>query len=78
MYPGLFLLEYPGYWEDEPDNGHTIFVNPTQITHLTPFKRENRKVVLWRMHISDQEVPFIISADQIQPIDNPNIEGEVH
>jgi hypothetical protein len=65
QFPGLFLSEFGGYWENEPGNvAETHYINPNHIIIMCPHKRDaNDKVTHYAMHILEQEYPLIVSAD---------------
>jgi len=66
MFPGLFLIEFAGYWEDEPENGCTAYINPNQVTNVRPFARDKQGVVtLYIIYICDCEHGFIVPSEEL-------------
>ncbi len=65
--PGLFLVEFGGYWEDEPDNGCDAFLNPATITMVKPFKRDSKDVVThWILSVVGKEHGFVVLHSELQ------------
>jgi hypothetical protein len=60
MLPALFLIEFEGYWESEPGNAGTAYLNPTQVTHVRPYKRDDVGAIEWfALYIVGEDEPFI-------------------
>ncbi len=73
--PGLFLVEFGGYWEDEPENGCTAYLNPTLVTVVKPFKRDPTGVVThFILHVVDQEYGFVVHQSELQLVSG--LEGD--
>jgi len=62
------VLEYDGYWADEPGNGDTVWVNLVNFSYITAYKRDKddkKKILEFAMHFPGNPIPFVISADQM-------------
>ncbi len=65
--PGLFLVEFGGYWEDEPDNGCTAYLNPATITMASPHTRDSKGAVThWMLSVVGREHGFVVLQSELQ------------
>ena len=65
----LFLMEFNGWWEDEPDNGCGIYVNPGQVTVIQPHSRDDKDAVeYWAMIITGFDIAFIVHESELNII----------
>lgn len=67
--PGLFLVMFEGYWEDEPENWIQLHINPNHVILVETFKRDEKEVAThYALHITETEYPFIVMNDQLEVI----------
>lgn len=64
--PGLFLIEFDGWWESEPGNAVKMYVNPNFVTCVLPHKyNDDGEPVMYQMSIQGNDDRFILSAEEL-------------
>lgn len=63
---GLFLIEFSGYWESEPDNYIHLYVNPGTVTFVSTFKRDDNDIATYyRLAILGEDDGFILHKTEL-------------
>lgn len=59
------VMEFNGYWEDEPGNGTQIWVNTAGFTHITVHSYDSTNQPLeFKIHFPNA-VPFIVDKSSL-------------
>lgn len=80
MFPAMLVVEYPGYWESEPENWVNIYVNGANVACFTPYRfDENRQPTHYAIRIVGEDEKFIILKQDLNLTSNtPQPDVEIH
>lgn len=68
------VVEYDGYWENEPGNMQTIFINLNSFNYISIHTVTDKgQIIQYAFHMAGEPYPFVITSDQLALVSKKNL-----